>query len=63
MRWMILALTLAAAACSTDDHAGPAGNGSLAPSGAGPQPGASAGASVGGGPAGTGTTDSAGGAK
>ncbi len=63
MRWIILALALGAAGCATDNHSGQAGGPSLSPTGAGPQPGATAGASVGGGPAGTGTADSAGGTK
>ncbi len=67
MRWTILAFALATACCTQGGvqptNTAPAGQATGAPTGAGPQPGASAGTSVGGGPAGTGTADSAGGAK
>ena len=59
MRLIILILTLALAGCNT----APTGRPSMATSGAGPQPGASAGASVGGGPLGMGTDDNPAGAK
>jgi hypothetical protein len=48
---------------TTSTNTAPTGQPMMAPSGAGPVPGASAGSSVGGGAAGTGTADSAGGAK
>ena len=65
MRPAIILLALALSACGTASNSQNtlAGPPTLANSGAGPQPGASAGATAGGGTAGAGTVDSAGGAK
>ncbi len=59
MRLAALLLLTTLAGCNT----APTGTPGMATSGAGPQPGASAGASVGGGPLGTGTADNPAGAK
>ncbi len=58
----VLAATLGTAAC-TNTNSAPTGSPGLAASGAGPQVGASAGSSIGGGPLGAGTDDNRAGAK
>jgi hypothetical protein len=63
MHWLILLLTLSVAGCVSNSQAVPTGSATLAPGGAGLQPGASAGASVGGGSLGLGTDDNRAGAK
>ncbi len=62
MRWMIFVALMGVAAC-TNTNMQATGQPGPAPSGAGPYVGASAGASVGGGPLGSGTDDNRAGAK
>ena len=61
MKWMILALALAG--CTDNSNSAPTGQIGQASSGAGPYIGASAGASIGGGPLGAGTDDNRAGAR
>ena len=64
MRLMILvALGLGLCGCASNTNGAPTGQPGMATSGAGPYIGASAGASVGGGPLGAGTDDNRAGAK
>ena len=63
MRLLLLALPFALAACASNTQDQPTGQPGMANSGAGPYIGGSAGASVGGGPLGSGTMDNRAGAK
>ncbi len=64
MRYLVICAMAALSGCAlSNTDARPTGSPSLATSGAGPQPGASAGASIGGGPLGAGTDDNRAGAK